>query len=81
MITYRPRSAIRDVGKALGLSLDRIDKLAKSVEHFHEEPNMAEQLAASRASIRIRHSGNNSSTWLASWSVFPGTFPSTPAAW
>jgi error-prone DNA polymerase len=43
VITYRPRSAIRDVGKALGLSLDRIDKLAKSVEHFHEEPNMAER--------------------------------------
>jgi error-prone DNA polymerase len=29
VITYRPRSAIRDVGKALGLSLDRIDALAK----------------------------------------------------
>ncbi len=29
VITYRPRSAIRDVGKALGLSLDRVDALAK----------------------------------------------------
>ncbi|MCA9038450.1 MAG: PHP domain-containing protein, partial [Planctomycetaceae bacterium] len=28
VITYRPRSAIRDVGKALSLSNDRIDKLA-----------------------------------------------------
>jgi error-prone DNA polymerase len=29
VITYRPRSAIRDVGKALGLSLDCVDTLAK----------------------------------------------------
>ena len=41
VITYRPRSAIRDVGKALGLSLDRIDRLAKSLEHFREEPELA----------------------------------------
>src|SRR5208283_5613645 len=41
VITYRPRSAIRDVGKALGLSLDRIDRLAKSMEHFREEPQLA----------------------------------------
>jgi error-prone DNA polymerase len=43
VITYRPRSAVRDVGKALGLSLDRVDKLAKSVEHFHEEPNLEQR--------------------------------------
>ena len=35
VITYRPRSAVRDVGKALGLSLDRVDRLAKRIEHFH----------------------------------------------
>jgi len=29
--TYRPRSALRDLGKALGLSLDQVDKLAKSM--------------------------------------------------
>ena len=28
VVTYRPRSAIRDVGKALGLSLDQVDRLA-----------------------------------------------------
>ena len=32
VITYRPRSAVRDVGKALGLSLDRVDALAKSLD-------------------------------------------------
>ncbi|MFW5693157.1 MAG: DNA polymerase III subunit alpha, partial [Thermoguttaceae bacterium] len=35
VITYRPRSAVREVGKALGLSLDRVDRLAKQMEHFH----------------------------------------------
>jgi error-prone DNA polymerase len=33
LITYRPRSAVRDVGKALGLSLDRVDALAKAIAH------------------------------------------------
>ena len=32
VITYRARSAVRDVGKALGISLDVIDRLAKNVE-------------------------------------------------
>jgi len=32
VITYRSRSAVRDVGKALGLSLDRVDRLAKNLE-------------------------------------------------
>jgi error-prone DNA polymerase len=33
-ITYRPRSAIRDVGKALGLSFDLVDRLAKNADHY-----------------------------------------------
>jgi error-prone DNA polymerase len=35
VICYRPRSAVRDVGKVLGLSLDRVDALAKSLEGHH----------------------------------------------
>jgi len=34
VITYRRRSAVRDVGKVLGLSLDLVDRLAKDVEWF-----------------------------------------------
>ena len=34
VIRYRSRSAIRDVGKALGLSLDRVDSLAKQVDGY-----------------------------------------------
>lgn len=37
VITYRPRSAVRDVGKALGLSLDQVDKLAKHLDSYHAE--------------------------------------------
>lgn len=45
VITYRPRSAVRDVGKALGLSLDRVDVLAKSLGHHDSEAaKLAERL-------------------------------------
>ncbi len=43
VITYRPRSAVRDVGKALGLSLDRVDRLAKRLEHFRETPDLPDR--------------------------------------
>ncbi len=33
VITYRPRSAVRDIGKALGLSLERIDTLSKLMNY------------------------------------------------
>lgn len=47
VISYRPRSAVRDVGKALGLSLDRVDTLAKSVEHSpHHDDVLAERFRA-----------------------------------
>ena len=41
VITYRVRSAVRDVGKALGLSLDRVDALAKHVEGYASESDLA----------------------------------------
>ncbi|MFM7842770.1 MAG: error-prone DNA polymerase, partial [Planctomycetota bacterium] len=43
VITYCARSAVRDVGKALGLSLDRVDALAKQVEGYRHEPRLAER--------------------------------------
>ncbi|MEX0728625.1 MAG: error-prone DNA polymerase [Planctomycetaceae bacterium] len=39
-ITYRSRSAIRDVGKALGLSLDLVDRLAKNGDGKHDSSEM-----------------------------------------
>ncbi len=43
--TYRVRSAIRDAGKALGLSLDRVDALAKQVEGYVHEEKLPERCA------------------------------------
>ncbi len=43
VITYRMRSAVRDVGKALGLSADRIDALANTVDHRHDEGRAADR--------------------------------------
>jgi error-prone DNA polymerase len=40
VITYRTRSAVRDVGKALGLSLDRVDALSKLVEGYAHESKL-----------------------------------------
>ncbi|MGC4114427.1 MAG: error-prone DNA polymerase [Myxococcales bacterium] len=42
VITYRGRSAIRDVGKALGLSLDQVDKLAGTIGRYAESVGVAE---------------------------------------
>ncbi|HWB19365.1 MAG TPA: error-prone DNA polymerase, partial [Phycisphaerales bacterium] len=46
VITYRGRSAIRDVGKALGLSLDCVDRLAKDVDWWSDRVNRGGALRA-----------------------------------
>jgi error-prone DNA polymerase len=44
VITYRARSAVRDVGKALGLALDQLDRLAGSVHWWEGASWPAESL-------------------------------------
>ena len=44
VVTYRVRSAVRDVGKALGLSLDTVDALAKNVEGHARGPGDLERV-------------------------------------
>jgi error-prone DNA polymerase len=44
VITYRPRSAIRDIGRALALSQDRIDKLAGQLEHVDHSEQFPDRL-------------------------------------
>jgi error-prone DNA polymerase len=44
-ITYRPRSALRDVGRALGIDLQRIDAVAKSQQWFDGRRVQPERLA------------------------------------
>jgi len=43
VITYRTRSAVRDVGKALGLSLDCVDALAKQVDGHAEDSQLPQR--------------------------------------
>jgi error-prone DNA polymerase len=43
VITYRPRSAVRDVGRALGLPPQAIDRLARRLDHFHGDPDLRGQ--------------------------------------
>ena len=45
VITYQPKSALRDVGKALGLSLDQVDLLAKSMSWWDDRAAMTRRLA------------------------------------
>ena len=45
VITYCVRSAVRDVGKALGFSLDGVDALAKQVEGYHSDPKFGDRCA------------------------------------
>ena len=45
VITYQPRSALRDVGKALGLSLDQVDLLAKSLSWWDDRDALKTRLA------------------------------------
>jgi error-prone DNA polymerase len=45
VITYQPKSALRDVGKALGLSLDQVDLLAKSLSWWDNRAALEKRLA------------------------------------
>ena len=70
VITYRPRSAVRDVGKALGLPLDRVDRLAKSHAWWDDWEDLRTSACASsgfdpdsavvRATVRARHTSCSS---------------------
>ena len=45
VISYRPRSAMRDVGKALGFDLEQVDRLAKSMAWWDGRQVNPERLA------------------------------------
>jgi len=44
LITYRPKSAIRDVGKALGLTLAQVDRLTRSLAWWDSRSALAERI-------------------------------------
>ena len=47
IISYRPRSALRDVGKALGYSLEEVDRLAAGMQWWDGQRIAAERISAS----------------------------------
>src|SRR2546426_9665557 len=47
VVTYRPRSALRDVGKALGLDLGQVDRLAKSMAWWDGRQALPQRLLES----------------------------------
>jgi error-prone DNA polymerase len=46
VITYRGKSALRDVGKALGLSLSQVDRLAKLVGTYEDLGQVGQEILA-----------------------------------
>ncbi len=44
VISYKPRSAIRDVGKALGLSLDDVARISKALAWWDDSASLPERL-------------------------------------
>ncbi len=47
VITYRARSAIRDVGKAIGMSLDQVTRIAKSIQFWDKREVLEQRLVES----------------------------------
>ncbi len=44
LITYQPKSALRDAGKALGLDARRVDRIAKSIAWWDDRQELASRL-------------------------------------
>jgi len=44
VICYRPPSAARDIGKALGFSQDLIDRLAEAVDAYDDPKNLTQRI-------------------------------------
>jgi error-prone DNA polymerase len=44
VIRYRPKSAVRDIGKALGFSLDQVDRFAKSLSWWDGKSMLLERI-------------------------------------
>ena len=86
VITYRDRSAAREVGKALGFSLDQVDRISKQLgRHASTEINEgARNLDQELATAGLDPSSRRASTSSGCGGGFTtcrATSASTPAAW
>ncbi len=84
VITYRGRSAVRDVGKAMGLGLDLVDLLAKQIEGVvrHDRDGRGDSAPAGLDSNDRRCDADDAGARerIARISTRPSP-ASTPAAW
>ena len=71
VITYRGRSAVRDVGKALGLSLDLVDRLAKDIDWWDSGRCNPGSLARARPRPRRSHAAMARAIWSTELLGFP----------
>ena len=67
VITYRPKSAVRDVGKALGLRREQVDRLAKSLAWW----DTGAMPSSSRSRLRPGSPHRRCSSSPRRWSAFP----------
>ena len=81
--TYRPRGAVRDIGKALALPAEEIEKVAKMVG-FHERTGEIERDVVAAIGARARRLARLArparSSAARRWAC-PATPPSTRAGW
>ncbi len=54
VITYRGRSAVREVGKALGFSLKEVDQLAKLLDHWSDDEEIKQRLKEEHRNVDHR---------------------------
>ena len=80
VISYRSKSAVRDVGKALGLPPDQLDQLTGMFSRIRSGKLARAMPARSAASIRTAACCASSSRWPASCSDFRAISRSTSAA-
>ncbi|MBT8148935.1 MAG: PHP domain-containing protein, partial [Gammaproteobacteria bacterium] len=59
VISYRSRSAIRDVGKALGFNLELTEKLSRSLGWWHKPAELEQQLCKAGLDIDVNHPSLN----------------------
>ena len=74
VITYRARSSVRDMAKALGYATGQQDAWSKQVDAWAP-------VASARSPDRSRHPRGRCSSWPARSSTSPATWASTRAAW
>ena len=78
VITYRPRSALRDVGKALGLSDLQVGRLARSMQWWDGQRSMT-AASSKPVSTLTAQSSSDFCTWSGNCSAFRGTCRSMSA--